>query len=76
LLQPNNQHPAAPTQDPTQQSPPFQELRLPFRQIITAMLPFALNVLDRFHIAKKLGEAVGEVRRQEAKKLATEGCEP
>jgi len=40
------------------------------------MLPFALNVLDRFHIAKKLGEAVGEVRRQEAKKLATEGCEP
>lgn len=36
------------------------------------MLPAALNVLDRFHIAKKLGEVVDEVRRQEAKQLAAE----
>ena len=43
---------------------------------ITAMLPAALNVLDRFHIAKKLGEAVDEVRRQEVKQLATDGYEP
>lgn len=48
----------------------------PYLNVIAAMLPFALNVLDRFHIAKKLGEAVDEVRRQEAKKLATEGYEP
>jgi transposase len=40
------------------------------------MLPAAPNVLDRFHIAKKLGEAVDEVRRQEVKQLATDGYEP
>jgi hypothetical protein len=31
LLQQNNQHPAVSLQDLTQQSPPIQELRLPFR---------------------------------------------
>jgi len=48
----------------------------PYLNVIAAMLPAALNVLDRFHIAKKLGEAVDEVRREEAKQLATEGYEP
>jgi transposase len=48
----------------------------PYLNVIAAMLPAALNVLDRFHIAKKLGEAVDEVRRQEAKRLAAEGYEP
>ena len=48
----------------------------PYLNVIAAMLPAALNVLDRFHIAKKLGEAVDEVRRQEAKQLAAEGYEP
>ena len=41
-----------------------------------AMLPAALNVLDRFHIAKKLGEAIDEIRRQEVKQLADKGYEP
>ena len=48
----------------------------PYLNVIAAMLPTALNVLDRFHIAKKLGEAVDEVRRQEAKQLADNGYEP
>ena len=48
----------------------------PYLNVIAAMLPAALNVLDRFHIAKKLGEAVDEVRRQEARTLAAEGYEP
>ena len=48
----------------------------PYLNVIAAMLPMALNVLDRFHIAKKLGEAIDEVRRQEVKQLATEGYEP
>ena len=48
----------------------------PYLNVIATMLPAALNVLDRFHIAKKLGEAVDEVRRQEARKLAVEGYEP
>jgi transposase len=48
----------------------------PYLNVIAAMLPAALNVLDRFHIAKKLGEAIDEVRRQEAKQLASDGYEP
>jgi transposase len=48
----------------------------PYLNVISAMLPTALNVLDRFHIAKKLGEAIDEVRRQEVKQLAAEGYEP
>lgn len=48
----------------------------PYLNVIAAMLPAALNVLDRFHIAKKLGEAIDEVRRQETRKLAAEGYEP
>jgi transposase len=47
----------------------------PCLNVIAVMLPAALNVLDRFHIAKKLGEAVDEVRRQEAKQLAAAGYE-
>jgi transposase len=35
----------------------------PYLNVIATMLPAALNVLDRFHIAKKLVEAVDEVRR-------------
>jgi transposase len=33
-------------------------------------------VLDRFHIAKKLGEAVDEVRRAETKELKQGGYDP
>ena len=35
----------------------------------------ALNILDRFHIAKKLNEAVDEVRREEVKTLKADGEE-
>jgi len=52
------------------------DMRKPYLNVSAAMLPAALNVLDRFHIAKKLGEAVDEVRRQEAKQIAAEGYEP
>jgi len=48
----------------------------PYLNVIRIMLPAALNVLDRFHIVKKLGEAVDEVRRQETKELASAGYEP
>ncbi len=48
----------------------------PYLNVIKTMLPAALNVLDRFHIVKKLSEAVDEVRRQEAKQLARDGYEP
>ena len=48
----------------------------PYLNVIAAMLPAALNVLDRFHIVKKLGEAIDEIRRQEVKQLADKGYEP
>ena len=48
----------------------------PYLNVIAAMLPAALNVLDRFHIVKKLGEAVDAVRREEVKELHQGGYEP
>lgn len=47
-----------------------------YLKVIKKKLPNALNVLDRFHIVKKLNEAVDEVRREEAKKMKLEGYEP
>lgn len=48
----------------------------PYLNVIAGMLPAALNILDRFHIVKKLGEAVDEVRRAEAKQLKQGGYDP
>jgi len=47
-----------------------------YLKVIKKKLPQALNVLDRFHIVKKLNEAVDQVRREESKKLKAEGYEP
>lgn len=47
-----------------------------YLKVIKKKLPRALNVLDRFHIVKKLNEAVDTVRREESKKLKAEGYEP
>lgn len=38
--------------------------------------PAAVHVLDRFHIVKRLNEAVDQVRRAEAKSLRKQGLEP
>jgi transposase len=48
----------------------------PYLSVTKARAVNALNVLDRFHICKKLGEAVDKVRATEARKLAREGYEP
>lgn len=48
----------------------------PYLKVVKKKLPNALNVLDRFHIAKKLGEAVDQVRREEATRMHKEGYEP
>jgi transposase len=47
-----------------------------YLKVIKKKFPQALHVLDRFHIAKKLNEAVDEVRREETKRLRAEGYEP
>ena len=48
----------------------------PYLNVVAEMLPKALNILDRFHIVKKLNEAVDQVRRDETKRLHQEGYEP
>lgn len=47
----------------------------PYLKVIKKKASNALNVLDRFHIMKKFGEAIDEVRRQEVKKLDSENKE-
>lgn len=48
----------------------------PYLTVIAERAGQALNVLDRFHIAKKLGEAVDKVRAIEAKAMARMGFDP
>ena len=43
----------------------------PYLQVIAAKAPQALHVLDRFHIASHLNQAVDEVRRAESARLRT-----
>ena len=47
-----------------------------YLKVVRLMLPQALNILDRFHIVKKLNEAVDETRRQEVKRLHEQGYDP
>jgi transposase len=48
----------------------------PYLNVIAEQLPSAVHVLDRFHIMKKMGEAIDEVRRGEARRLEKDGYEP
>jgi transposase len=48
----------------------------PYLKVVRLMLPNALNILDRFHIVKKLNEAVDETRRQETRRLHEHGYDP
>ena len=47
-----------------------------YLNVIAQRLPQALNVLDRFHVVKKLNEAVNKVRVEEAKNLKNNHYEP
>ncbi len=46
-----------------------------YLKVIKKKLPNALNILDRFHIVKKLNEAVNDVRIEENRKLTQDGYE-
>ena len=48
----------------------------PYLKVIREKCGQALHVLDRFHIVKKLQEAVDDVRAAEAKQMALDGYEP
>jgi transposase len=45
----------------------------PYLKLIALRAGNALNILDRFHIAKKLGEAIDDVRNAETKELMRKG---
>ena len=48
----------------------------PYLRVIREKCSQALHVLDRFHIVKKLQQAVDDVRSAEAKRMAADGHEP
>ena len=48
----------------------------PYLNVIAEQLKQAVHVLDRFHIMKKMNEAIDEVRRGEAPRLKRDGYEP
>jgi len=48
----------------------------PYLNVIAEQLKHAVHVLDRFHIMKKMNEALDEVRRGEAARLKRDGYEP
>ena len=45
----------------------------PYLKLIAEKATNALNILDRFHVAQKLGEAVDDVRAQETRVLKAKG---
>ncbi len=47
-----------------------------YLNVIAEQLSKAVHVLDRFHIMKKMNEAIDEVRREEARRLQQDGYEP
>jgi transposase len=48
----------------------------PYLNVIAEQVKHAVHVLDRFHIMKKMNEAIDEVRRAEAARLERDGYEP
>lgn len=45
----------------------------PYLKVIAEKAINALNILDRFHVAQKLGESVDDVRAQETRVLKSKG---
>lgn len=52
------------------------DLWMPYLAVIAQRLPYALHILDRFHIRKNLSEAIDQIRRAETAALARAGIEP
>lgn len=47
-----------------------------YLKVVAEQVPQALHVLDRFHIMKKINEAIDQVRRSEGRRLVEDGYEP
>lgn len=48
----------------------------PYLNVIAEKIGHAVHVLDRFHLMKKMNEAVDDMRRTETKQLKADGYEP
>lgn len=48
----------------------------PYLDVAAQCLPAALHILDRFHIVKKMNEAIDEIRSAESRALAAAGLAP
>jgi len=48
----------------------------PYLNVVAEQLKDAVHVLDRFHIMKKMGEAIDKVRRGEVRRREEDGYEP
>ena len=48
----------------------------PYLNVVAEQIGQAVHVLDRFHIMKKMGDAIDQVRRAEAKRRERDGDEP
>ncbi len=48
----------------------------PYLNVLSERAGQAIHVLDRFHVVRKLGEAVDKVRAQEAREMVRHGFEP
>lgn len=48
----------------------------PYLKVIAEEAGAAVHVLDRFHIMKKMNEAINEVRASEARRMQADGYEP
>jgi transposase len=48
----------------------------PYLDVLAERASGAIQVLDRFHILKRLGEAIDDVRAAEARRLKQDGYEP
>src|SRR3989304_2459704 len=52
------------------------EMWQPYLNVIAEQVRQAVHVLDRFHIMKKMNEAIDKVRRSETRQLEEDGYEP
>jgi transposase len=48
----------------------------PYLQVVAKKVDHALHILDRFHIAKHMSDAIDEVRRAEVRALRAQGRQP
>ena len=48
----------------------------PYLKVIAKKAKYAFHILDRFHIMKKINEAIDDVRRAEVARLKADGYEP